>query len=156
MSHIENFRIKDWVVILSIKEEEDTEFGFMPVRRRKRNYPINGRPLRIVAMSMPFVAVTDGEKRFSLDIRDCELGKVSQQYVRAFHQTNRIDAETQEVYFIKEQGVIKSKKEKKKDQRGCCPTCGYRLRERLKGPGIWIWFCKQCGFEGGQTNDADQ
>jgi hypothetical protein len=42
-----------------------------------------GQPLQIVAISLPFLAVTDGEKKYPIDVRECQLQRLSPAYVRA-------------------------------------------------------------------------
>lgn len=45
----------------------------------------DGKPYEIAAISLPFVLLADGFRRFAVDIRAFELMQVGNDYVRAYH-----------------------------------------------------------------------
>jgi hypothetical protein len=43
----------------------------------------NGKPLEVLAVSLPFVCVREGSKRFALDLRETRVQRLSTQFVNA-------------------------------------------------------------------------
>jgi hypothetical protein len=87
----------------------------------------SGRPLMVLAVSLPFVAVRDGDMTTTVDTRFWELGKVSEEYANAM------------------MGV--SPQEPERPDESACPQCGTRLCQRnLRG--AWRMWCRECKYEG--------
>lgn len=162
----ELIRPKDWIAIVD-EVEEPSSFGsfdsyFSSPRRRLQG--VNGKPLQVVAMSFPFIAVTDGVKRVALDYRRYELRKLDRKYVEAMRGRS-VDTRTYEDpsnYLVEEPGIArpdgiitpsgKRRRKKKEDRRGHCPRCGNRMVELLVDVGTWVLKCKECGFQGGNPS----
>jgi hypothetical protein len=99
----------------------------------------NGQPLEILAMSLPFICVTDGKHRFAIDVRTTELKKLDPRYVKAMTEEKR------EVEFTHTRR--RKKKAKDSPDSSKCPRCGSRLVQRVckPGSGEWVDHCPQCG-----------
>lgn len=154
MTPLDDLKPGQWVAIFAVKERETTYDPFRGYRKEhSRSYPVNGKPLKILAISLPFVCVTDGRARYSIDVRDCELKKLSPHYVRVLTETESEMDECGDSFFVRESTPNKHRKRKRKkaDTRGCCPNCGTRLRQRRVDIGTWSWVCNECGFIGGNS-----
>lgn len=109
--------------------------GEMEQRRQSRAVS-NGMPLEVLAISLPFLCVTDGKRRFSVDVRETRLQRLSRQYVQAM-----AGGQDQDFTATRRRRKKKSKPDPKK-----CPRCGSRRVERLVAPGEWSLYCQQCGL----------
>lgn len=97
----------------------------------------DGTPMKILAISYPFVCVNNGKDTFGLDIREYTLVRVHGTYVR--HMAAKLTSR-------------KRKKKVKKDPK-LCPRCGEGiLVERwVMDPGSdskWIIVCPICDSTG--------
>lgn len=135
MTHIENLRVGQWVAITRSVEEHVTAFGTCT----HHDEMVSGRPLKILAISLPFVVVTDGDDLFGpIDTRLCEFTRLSRSYVRCLVAGSSAT-------------ILQRQKEhdaQSTDARNC-PMCNSRLRERRIENGIWELVCPECGFTGG-------
>lgn len=103
-----------------------------------------GVPLRIIAVSLPFVCATDGHHNISIDTRTHGFVRLRPSYVRA------MKARPKPVI------VQKPRKKKRKPDPRQCPQCGNRCVEFLAEPGVGVWklLCKQCGWSGEQEMEV--
>jgi hypothetical protein len=99
----------------------------------------DGQPLEIIAMSLPFICVTDGKRRFAIDVRTTYLKKLDPRYVKAMTEEQR------EAEFTATRK--RKKRESAEHDSSRCSRCGGRLVQRLVKPGSgeWLDFCPQCG-----------
>lgn len=157
----DDLRVGQWVAIhhdvpKDNGREEDSPFFFG--YRQPQQSSVDGKPLKILALSLPFVAVTDGEQRFPVDVRETKLIKLSPKYVKMMnrravrHQPLASDPFRGALdgagrYAISEPAKA-AKAAKDETPERACPLCRSRLIERLRD-GRWFLACRQCGFEGG-------
>lgn len=134
------FKVNQWIAIDEyVGEDIVTPWGQVVKPQ------FDGTPLQVLAVSMPFLCVTDGKGVFSIDSREYGFSILKTPYVKRMtsHLSNKPPK-------IKLPG--QPRKKRKKDPRDC-PRCGSRRVERLSAPGKWIPFCPECGlggdFEGG-------
>lgn len=168
--NIDDLKVGQWIAIIDVlEEEEDSPYGFMAPPSKHRRYPINGKPLKILCIDLPFICVTDGSKTYSLHSKYCSFKRLKPSYVRYMLATSERDRhESHNVCFVfdsdqqrkgkpTKDSIIrpgKIRKAGKEDSRGRCPQCGSRLRQRRVSIGTWAWVCPDCGFTGGNTADA--
>lgn len=114
-------------------------FGSFGSLRASKPLRFNGQPLELLAISLPFLCVTDGKQRFAIDVRDTNVRRLSPQYVRAMSE------DRQSADFTKS----RRRKKKEKPDHKKCPRCGTRRVERLFQPGTgqWALCCPQCGMQ---------
>lgn len=119
------------VVVSAVKKRiKNTMYG--PV---ELEWEFDGHPLQVLSKALPFIAVHDGEHRYSIDLRECGVVKVHKQYVEARHPSQ---------YFSGKKGS------KEKSTKKRCPRCGEKIIQRLRderGVMLWIEMCKNCGYE---------
>src|SRR5688572_19986213 len=82
-----------------------------------RQPDFDGRPLEILAVCLPFLCVTDGKKRFAIDVRKWDVQRISRRYAEQMQAS-----ETEGAKRFK-----KRPKKKEKPDPGTCPRCGGRL-----------------------------
>lgn len=129
----DDLRAGQYVAIARSRETVYGPFGSMEVDGRM----VTGIPLKVLAVSLPFLAVTDGTRRYSLDIREVELTRLTSRYVK---QLTGVWKGVRSMKQRRTPAVAGSRK---------CPSCGDRLIERLVEEGTWIFSCRRCGFTGG-------
>lgn len=89
----------------------------------------SGTPHQITAISLPFIALNDGNEVQSIDIRVWELKRLSIDYV----------------------AVFKGEATRQIVDPYACPRCGDRYCEKLVKR-KWRWFCRTCHYDGGIAN----
>lgn len=157
MTPEDDLKVGQWIAIVTEIVADTSEgpewspFGWGHSPRRESN--VDGRPLRILAISLPFIAVTDGMNRFPIDVRESKVTKLSSSYVKAMarqqlprHQQGRSICET----LSANRFVISEPPERISEEKPerACPLCGDRLIERHREK-VWFLACRLCGFEGG-------
>jgi hypothetical protein len=139
----DDLSVKQWVAIEHEREDDDEPSS--PFMRRARESRVDGTPLQILEISMPFVCVTNGKHRFVLDLRKVDLCRITAQYVKTLTSTPR---EYDGGAFLIKHVQEKKKTEENADSgRACCPYCGSRLIQRFVD-NIWVHVCRECGFSG--------
>jgi len=142
MTYIDDLDVGMFVAILDQPEQERSPFGF-PMwiteddERRKRKTSGTGEPLEILAISLPFLCVTDGKRRFSVDTRAVDLQKLGKDYVR-------------EMRSREEPGTKKKRKRKEKPDPQACPRCHERRIQTKTVGREWKFVCPRCGYDGEQ------
>lgn len=121
-------------------EHHDSWMGFSC----NRTPTFDGKPWKVVAISLPFACLTDGRTKISIDLRLWGVQRITRQYAQAFEPGER---------HVDKPAFGKKRKRKEKPDKRSCPRCGARMVERLKVPGksVWAAVCRQCGFDGGNT-----
>lgn len=145
MTPVDDLHVNNWIAVCYDKRAEP-DMPFWGQHSRQPSF--TGQPLQIIAISLPFIAVRDGRRRFSIDIRDFGVRKLHPTYVRQMKGS----------YEDHDDGVCGISESGKEDVvldegsiRGLCPMCGEKLRERRLATGVWVFICDECGFEGGQA-----
>lgn len=146
MTPIDDLHVGQWIAVVGEKKEEPDCNPFSLFRPSKRDM-VTGQPLQIVALSLPFIAVTDGHRRFPLDVREVEVKKLHRKYVQSMKARQK-DWEP-EGFAVPEP---EKAKEESTGKHGLCPMCGDRLIQR-KSQGDWFLACRECGFEGTLPKD---
>lgn len=135
MTPIDDLNVGDVIAVVCRKSMPDDEEGF------------TGQPLRILAISLPFIACTDEEMCCSIDLRAWGVQRMTPEYymaVRAFKQAREDCRDCQD-------------EEKPEEWDDLCKRCGDRLVQRviLKPEGSeWHYYCRQCEFDGGPVEAA--
>lgn len=152
MTPIDSLYVGNWIAITRVVPEEREYSMFMPwaFNSNDNHPPVDGRPLRILAISLPFICVTDGRYKFSLNVRRCEVQKLHRTYVRQMFGA-----------LVSYAGVAACELDEDEededtpdDKTGCCPVCGGHLIQLLhEGSNVWMLACKECGFQGGRPTD---
>ncbi len=124
MTPIDDLRVGQYIVVVGVKGEPQ-EYWFRPPTE------YSGLPGKVLAVSLPFVAVLVGEERVALDVRALEVQRVSRQYVKAMAK------------------VLPAGKRKAPPEPGRCVRCGTRLHQVLnRVPRSWMEVCPECGWQG--------
>lgn len=86
-TRVDDLRVGMWVAVTATEEDVGPAMGFGTFgfgRGKPSLAPeVDGKPLKIVAMSLPFVCVTDGYHRHALDVRTVVFQKLSPRYVKS-------------------------------------------------------------------------
>jgi predicted RNA-binding Zn-ribbon protein involved in translation (DUF1610 family) len=97
---------------------------------------LDGEPLRVMAVSLPFIAVSDGDVTFAIDNRQVTYQKLTKEYVRAMRGGSYRRRECCPPSAVAAATPYD------------CPRCGRRLRRRKTGSDPnWKLHCQDCGFE---------
>lgn len=161
---VENIWPGDYIAILGFKLEWPTS-PWQPLCPA-----FDGRPLKVLAVCHPFVAVQDIQaSRYALDFRAYELTKVDNKYAEAFpwarsgiqpqpvwtDQTDEQRAAVGQSFWDglsprKLEPVTSNPAIERPDTEVVgCPRCGARMSQRLFSrpePG-WRRWCSVCGFD---------
>ena len=136
MTPIDSLKVGHWVAVVRDKTIPE---GLPP--EVKISY--SGQPVNIVAVSLPFLAVFDGEKIDAIDVREYEVQRVSNRYVKAM--------------LMKPPESSQDGPEGKTDPNAC-PRCGERLVQRLtqrkESQGEWRAFCANCKLDAGPVQEG--
>lgn len=114
----------------------------------------NGRPYRILSISLPFIAATNGEEFTTFDVRMYQFQKMTLDYVKQYSLWALAGKKTQAARdFLGRYEVVSAEdmaKEEAMNDPNRCPRCGGKQIERLKlGDKSWKLHCTDCGNEGG-------
>jgi predicted RNA-binding Zn-ribbon protein involved in translation (DUF1610 family) len=112
----------------------------------------DGCPLEVLAVSLPFLCVTDGFDVFAVDTRAWRVQRVSKEYAAAMATARRQATTGAEKPLRHRRGSVFAAKSTspKRDHRDC-PRCGERMAQ-VRGIGshpAWTLICKNCGHNGG-------
>ena len=137
-------------------EAEHFTYQTMNVRRKERRHRFDGVPLEILAISYPFVCVTNQGVRFGMDLRDVILTKLNKDFVEEMaHGAGLSDGGR----YTGERKVPASVRRKmKKDKRKLeiearqnkvmCPRCfNPKTTQLRKEGGKWFRHCERCGLD---------
>ncbi len=143
----DDLTVGQWVAVeREISDEPCSDGGpFWFGWNGRRESKVDGTPLRIVAISLPFVCVTNGRRRFVLDTREVVFCRLTPKFVKSL-SANRIYDDSGA--FVVRDDAPKQRVNTEKPERAC-PVCSDRLIERYAA-GVWCLACRQCGFTGGR------
>lgn len=143
---VDDLAVGQWVAIEAELTDEhpldSNPFWFASHRRESK---VDGMPLRILAISLPFVCVTNGKYRFVLDAREVVFCRLCPKFVKTLTVTPR--SYNGDRYVIHDDQQRSKLRPQEKSERAC-PVCSEKLIERYTA-GVWILACRQCGFSGG-------
>ena len=145
--HIDDLQVGQWVAIehdLAANDQPNDFWG-----NCQRESRVDGMPLKILSISLPFVAVTDGQSRFVLDSRELVLCRLDKRFVKSLTSTPRL-ATDHGSFVITNQ----PRQAQEQPPERACPVCHERLIERFAG-GVWLLACRQCGFTGGRGSRSE-
>lgn len=104
---------------------------------RPRSDLIDGTPLEILAVSLPFVLLHNGHGQGTLDIRTVTLVRLQDEYVAAFRKTpiekcRRVP------------GQQPPREPTTPVSVDCCGRCGSKQNLFRSATGPWAWKCREC------------
>ena len=148
MTKPDDLKPKMYVVVHTILEDKDDEpeyspWGMMFGGGRAPSRPkYDGKPWQVVAISLPFVCLTDGRVKVSCDTRTTVLQRVTREYALAMDTPAIPEARHASIFLARQPPPDAP------DPRDC-PRCGHRMTQRLKTPGSGEWplVCKNCESE---------
>lgn len=140
MTAIDDLKPGQYIAVTKRYVEDDVPnpFGFFMPRQP---LSFSGVPVKIITISLPFLAVEDKNGRVSsIDVREWGVQRVSRQYAEAFDQPEPTSKRT---------SFTKRRKKKSKPDPRDCPRCGERMIQRMiagtsRG---FVVVCPCCGFE---------
>lgn len=137
MPHIEDLRVGDMIVITAyLPDEKDMRWG-KPVEWSTDG--LDGIPLKVLAVSPPFVLCEDPQGNGVIDIRRSKLSRVTKQYAKAFRRVASM-AEPAEADPVEPNSSFVFGR--------TCPRCGGPMRQVMTlGKRGWRNACKNCGHE---------
>ncbi len=142
---VDDMHVGQWIAVIgeASSQHDDNPFSFM----RPRCTRVDGRPLKVMAVTPPFVAVDDGISKYALDTRELTFTRLDKRYV------NQMSAHGRRAVINENGGVLildraPIKKSETKDHRDC-PNCGESRLRQVHRAGIWKLVCPVCSFEGG-------
>lgn len=148
---LDNLKRGSFIVVTDVESptlEIDGPFGMQYAVNPKERVtpPVDGIPLKVLAISPPFMAVEHPllPNAMCIDLRLCKFRKVSKAYLSAIEKSFASVNDGQSMFPESQTParVIAN------STRGDCPVCGERMIERLLAPGRWGLVCRQCGFVG--------
>lgn len=159
-THVEDLKQTDWVVVVDTMEEEEYTTVYTPegsmsinMRPRDKNVPkIDGMPYCVLAVSFPFIGVTNGVSgKFAIDMRKVRVRKVTEEYamlmapfVNDYDWIENKDG-THKIVANLDNPVDVPALPHHTTTCGECPRCGNDLTQRLVSGGGWFLYCCECG-----------
>lgn len=140
----DDLRVNQWLVITASEEELLSPFGELVT---VRNRMVTGVPYKVLAISLPFVSVTDGNYRLVFDTRHVTFTKATTSYANSLRGAKP----TSRGLKLPEP---KKEKDKSTKKERACPNCGENLVERRIDIGSWVFACNHCGFMGGPPKEG--
>lgn len=113
-TRVDDFRVGRWYAIV---REPEVEEGFNPFYHVPRGTHVNGRPLKLLALSLPFGVFTDGRETLTIDTRQFGFIRLSTEYVKAVG-----------IRDVRGEPVLERRQKQEQKTEGRCPVCGGRLR----------------------------
>lgn len=143
----EGLHVHNWIAVVAHREEPQQSAG--PFGFALPTISFSGQPLKILAMSYPFLSVTDGRVRYALDVREWGVRKLSDSYVKKM--AGRFSSQHDgQMGLCEVDSSFGSSKKVMENPIGRCPLCGEKLHDKQRaGEGFWFKACGNCGFEGG-------
>jgi len=148
----EDLHVNMWVAVTQYQTECATSFFGTPMDVER---PCDGKPWQIKAVSLPFICVSDGHTRRSLDVRTVRLTRLHKRYVRMLReQAAQQTLAQRHGQYVHQVDDVEECEDEEPDL-GCCPVCGETLVERLDNrTRKWFLACKECGFQGTIPEDG--
>lgn len=127
----------DWITITS--SEEKGPLGVAVGRL------VTGQPVKVVAVSLPFICVTDGRARWPIDVRQCCFSRTNRSYINAMRDFVPAEAMRGAEFYDGDEEEFYAKEAKPEKTQGNCPKCGGLLVETLTiGSPEWLLVCREC------------
>lgn len=139
MSKLENVKKGDWIIITEVKSLSYPT-NIPGTYLETYPYSCNGIPLKILAINPPWLAVTDGRYKGTIDFRYVSWTKAEKDYLKQFEDI-RLDTEVEN---FKNFWYVRCVEQPDK----VCPNCGNKLIERKDLITNWELYCKNCHFKG--------
>lgn len=131
MTAPDDLHVNQWIAVVKAPQPASRSF-FGWSEPDDEPTPYNGQPLKILAISFPFICVTDGTNRGALDVRAIQVQAVGEKYAQAMMGTP---------------SQTKKRREKDNLPGTSCPRCRGRLKQTLKeGESEWKERCEECGW----------
>lgn len=136
MTHVENLKRGHFLVVTADKHyvEPDEPSYFS---RPKPDF--NGRPVQVLSVSLPFIAVQDSDSNvYSIDVRRWSFQRVTRHYAETMAGFRPADQ-------AKRALVDKNPKRKKRPGPNDCPRCRCRMIQQYKAFQC-NKICRECGY----------
>lgn len=177
-THPENLKPGDWIAVVGHRDldNQDDEpqmvmsmFG-PSVSRPSPPPQYNGLPSKVVAISLPFICITDGKATEALDIRQIRVQKVSKRYAKAMIAGRRSEGvwaarqnttdvqDVADVFNMTASDIVMSSSDVLTFKMPrTCPVCQEaEMKETLtEGEREWKLSCPSCGFTGTRPNEGN-
>jgi hypothetical protein len=141
MTYIDDLEVGMFVAVLDQPDERPAHGMFAMFQpddeRPRRRYSAAGEPLEILAISLPFICVTDGKRRFSIDTRVVSLQRLQSAYVKEMQRRD-------------EPGAKRRRRKKEKPDPQACPRCREKRIQTKSVGKDWKFVCPRCGYDGEQ------
>jgi len=154
---IENLHVGNWIAITDFEPVGDESIShpfFGGGGGVQRISPaIDGRPLKIVAISAPFIAVVDPRARVvvPVDTRTIRWTKLHKKYVQLMSGRD-LPGTPEQPHWILIGKLLKNIRNNRsvrtEDKTGLCPICGEKFIQKKTANTDWELKCRQCGFTG--------
>lgn len=159
---MDDVKVGMYIAITGVVKHEEEDylklehftFQMMPMRRQDRRHRMDGIPLEVLAVSLPFLCVDDGANRFGLDTRDLVFTKLDKEFVDEMRHgsttANPYNDERKPPRSVRRK--IKREKNKlvkdTKNNPAACPRCYNQKTSQIRhGDGKWYRHCSQCGLD---------
>ena len=145
MSKLENLKKNDWIIITEVIPVEFPSAIPGIDSQKILPYSCNGIPLKVIAISAPWIVVDDTRFKGTIDSRYICWTKANNEYRKALEdfKTQNESENYKNLWYAKE-----VKTEEAKPNYKACPNCGEALTTR-KGPkSTWWMICDNCKFKG--------
>lgn len=126
---IDDILAGQWIAVTSWRRERQAcEWSWF---EQPAYPPLAGSPLKVIAISLPFLVVEAGGQIGRIDTREFSFARITDEYVAALS--------------------VAPKQLKPGRRTDGCPRCGSRLIQRNTGTGAWDRFCRECNAFVGET-----
>lgn len=136
MTPVDDLNVGDWIAVVDqLVDPEPSQSPWEMITANCRP-TYDGSPWRIKAISLPFIAVTDGKRNCALDVRRWAVQRVSKKYADSMYGKPAVKKKRVRVVV-----------EEHNPQADECPKCRQRLVQRLifeNGEGHWREMCRSC------------
>jgi len=142
-----------WVAITRCKNTSTVVTPFGESQMGDKYEQVTGQPLKLKAVSLPFICVSDGTYVFPVDLRQFDVKVLSSKYAKILSNISR-QPDGNVV-------VLESTKDMKAlpDNTGyrICPFChSQAVVERMtENDRTWRLVCRECGFNGELPKDGE-
>jgi len=149
--NFDTLKKNEWVIVVDEVVPDAVPWAESSLYSSQRKSRTNGKPLKVLAVDLPFVMVEDiGGGVSAVDVRDFVLQRCSKEYVKAALIAIDEEPEERQSRLIKKGKKLKVKK----DPRDC-PKCGTRMvQRRVEKMAGWRHICPDCGFDKGPVENT--